>query len=80
MPHGSQYLWNDEIELYRDWKPGQWDIQKLINDAEIIDGLSFVRLERVIEWKKLSCREKDLKDIEIIERFLLIQKQNQKEM
>lgn len=70
MPRGSQYLWNDEIELWKDWKPGRWDIGKLIEESEIIDGLPFVRLERVLEWKKLSGREKDLKDIKTIEKFL----------
>lgn len=74
MPHGSQYLWNNEIELWKDWKPGKWDIQKLIDEAEIIDRLPFVRLERVLEWKNLSGREKDLKDVEIIKNFLWIQK------
>lgn len=65
---------NDEIELWKDCKPGNWDIKKLIEDAEIIDGLPFVRLERVLEYKKLRVKEKDLKDIKIIEKFLQIQK------
>jgi len=42
----------------------------LIDGAEIIDGLPFVKLERVLAWKKLNTREKDLKDIEVIEKFL----------
>lgn len=70
MSHDSQYLWSDKIELWKDWGPGIWDINKLIQEAEIIDGLPFVKLERVMEWKKLNAREKDLKDIEIIEKFL----------
>lgn len=67
---GSQYLWKDEIELFKDWKPGHWDIRQLIEEAEIIEGLPFVKLEKVLEWKRLNGREKDLEDIEIIERFL----------
>lgn len=70
IPHGSQYLWNDGIELWKEWKPGQWNIQKLIDEAEIIDELPFVKLEYVIEWKRQYGREKDLKDIETAERFL----------
>ena len=68
--HGNSYLRNGSLELLKDWKPGIWDIEKLIKEAEIIDGLPFVRLEYVVEWKRLNAREKDLKDIEIIENFL----------
>lgn len=74
MSDGSQYFWNDEIELWKDWYPGKWNIQKLIDEAEMIDGLPFVRLEKVLEWKKLNAREKDLKDIETIKQFLRTQK------
>jgi len=70
MPSGSPCLFRDKIEIFKDWQPGHWDIQKLINEAEIIDGLPFVKIQRVLEWKKLGGREKDLKDIEIIEKFL----------
>jgi len=70
----NSYLENDGIELWKNWNPGKWSNKKLIKEAEIIDGLPFVKLERVLEWKKLNRREKDLKDIKIIEGFLQIQK------
>ena len=72
---GNPFLCNGDIELGKDWwKPGLWDITKLIGEADIIDGLPFVKLERVLEWKRLMGREKDFKDIEIIEKFLRAQK------
>lgn len=70
MPHGSQYLWNNEIELWKDWAPGQWNIEQMINDSELIDELPFVKLEKVLEWKRINAREKDLNDIKVIEKFL----------
>jgi hypothetical protein len=27
MDYGSEYLWNNYIELWKDWKPGTWDIK-----------------------------------------------------
>ncbi len=70
----SEYLENSGIELWKDWGPdwfpeGTWDIQKLINEAEIIDDLPFVKLEEVLKWKNILRREKDLADIKLIEDF-----------
>jgi hypothetical protein len=70
MPHGSKFLCNGDIELWQDWFPGEWNIEQLISNAEVIDGLPFVKIEEVIKWKKLNGREKDLKDIELAEQFL----------
>lgn len=42
------YLVNDSVELWKDWGPGQWNIGQLIQEAEIIDGLPFVKLERAL--------------------------------
>ncbi|MDD4897684.1 MAG: hypothetical protein WCZ99_03160 [Candidatus Paceibacterota bacterium] len=66
----EEYLFNEGIELWKSWGPGEWDIKQLIEEAEMIDGLPFVKLEKVLEWKKIAMREKDIKDIEIIENFL----------
>lgn len=62
----SDYLENKnfEIELWEDWAPGEWNVEDLINDSEIINDLPFVKLEYVKEWKKIHGREKDLKDVE----------------
>jgi hypothetical protein len=65
-----QKLSKDDIEILKNWYPGEWNIKKLIEEAEIIDGLPFVKLEEVLKWKKLFNREKDQKDIKIIEEFL----------
>ncbi|MCL4391964.1 hypothetical protein M1413_01400 [Patescibacteria group bacterium] len=66
---GKEMLAKDGIEMAADWGPGEWDVEQLIEDADIIENLPFVRLAEVLRWKKLLKREKDLKDIEIIEDY-----------
>ncbi|MFA6603481.1 MAG: hypothetical protein WCT10_01410 [Patescibacteria group bacterium] len=55
------------IEVFDSWAPGQWDVNELIDGAELIDGVRFVSLENVIKWKRLMGRPKDLEDIKLIE-------------
>ncbi|MFH1129347.1 MAG: hypothetical protein V1686_01265 [Patescibacteria group bacterium] len=66
----NEYLEKDGIEIYTNWNLEDWDINKLINEAEIIDNLPFVRIEEVLRWKRAYNREKDIKDIELIENYL----------
>jgi hypothetical protein len=70
----SRFLEKDGIELWYEWGPGEWNVEELIRDADIIDGMSFVRLESVLEWKKRNWRdkrrEKDLKDVKTIEAYM----------
>ncbi len=68
---GREYLeWEGHnIELYPFWQPGEWGIAKLIDDAELIDGLPYVRLETVLAWKQRLARPKDVRDIALIEAF-----------
>lgn len=59
-----------DVEVFTEWLPGIWDIKKLIKEAEIIGGLAFVNLKEVLKWKRIRGKEKDKKDIEIIENYL----------
>lgn len=58
------------IEVYKKW--GNWfkDIRQFIDEADIIQGFRFVKLERVLQWKKAMNREKDKKDIQLINNYL----------
>lgn len=64
------YLCNGDIELWKNWRPESWDIESLIKNAEIIEGLPFVKLEEMIRWKKMNGREKDLKDVGVAEDYI----------
>lgn len=67
---GSDFLVNkDGIELYKNWKPGRWNVKELIRTSDTIDGLSFVSLDNVLKWKKMISREKDLDDIKLINNY-----------
>lgn len=59
-------LFEGDIEIFNGWAPGEWNVDKLIDEAEIIDGIRFVSLENVVRWKKLMGREKDLTHIQMI--------------
>lgn len=49
------------------WGIGQFDIEALIDDAEMIDGLPFVRLEHVVRYKAIRGLPKDKRHIEALE-------------
>lgn len=56
----------DIVELYdgalsfgKEWAIGDFDIDALIDDAEIIEGLPFVKLEHVINYKRIRDSAKD---------------------
>jgi hypothetical protein len=50
----------------RSWGYGVFDIDELIDDAEIIEGLPFVRLDAVIEFKKIADRPKDREHLRLL--------------
>lgn len=66
---GSERLLKDEIEVFKEWRPKGLDVDKLISEADIVDDLPFVKLKYVLTWKKLNGRDKDKRDIEILEKF-----------
>lgn len=61
----SEYSWYDKYYA---------DTETLIRGAEIIDGIPFVQLDELMKWKKAANREKDKKDLILIEQFLRDQK------
>ena len=46
------------------WGIGQFDIDTLIDSADILEDLPFVRLQYVIEYKKIRGLPKDLSHVE----------------
>lgn len=57
----SEYTWEDKYHA---------DTGELIRDAEIIGGVPYVQLGELLKWKKAANREKDQKDVKLIEKFL----------
>ncbi len=55
-----------EIEIFKDWAPGRWNIDELIKNAQEISGQFFVQKEEVIKWKTLKGREKDKEDLRLL--------------
>lgn len=58
------------IEAFSGWLPWFEDPNTLIDTAETIEGLPFVRLEHVVTWKRAMGREKDVRDLQLIEKYL----------
>lgn len=57
----------------RSWAYGDFDIARLIDTADIIEGLPFVRLESVVEYKRIAARTKDLHHLELMRTAGLIE-------
>lgn len=52
------------------WGIGDFDPARLIDEAEMIDGLPFVRIEHVIAYKRISGRHKDRQHLALIDASL----------
>jgi len=63
-------LFDNQIEIFDTWYPGKWDVDQLIDTAEIINGIKFVTLENVKKWKQIYGREKDIAHIKIIDNYI----------
>jgi hypothetical protein len=55
------------------WGIGEFNTDQLIDSAEEIDGLPFVRLEHVVRYKMICQRPKDLRHVEALEAYQLTQ-------
>ena len=66
-PEGDPVVWLEggAIEVFCGWLG--WDIDMLIDNAEIIDGLPFARLEDVLAFKLSLGRPKDVAHTRLIE-------------
>lgn len=64
-------LFDGKVEIYHCWFPKDaWNVDELIDGAEIVDGIRYVRLDKVLEYKKYRNSPKDISDIKLIEDYL----------
>ena len=49
---------------------GKWSLADLQADALVIKGISFISLEKILEWKREANRQKDAPHIALIEQYL----------
>ncbi len=69
-----QRLKAGEVEFYPDFYYEKidlfFDVADLINDAEMIEGIPFQKLEHLMNAKLDTAREKDLQDVALIQNYL----------
>ena len=58
-----------QLTFGQKWGIGEFDTDELIDCAEVIDGLPFVRLKYVASYKRISKRPKDLVHLEALEAY-----------
>lgn len=60
----------NDIEIFKSWNLINVSVDELIDSADVIEGIRFVKLKYVLDWKKNLGRPKDLEDIKLIEEYL----------
>lgn len=50
--------------------PEYGNLKRDIDDADIIDGYRYVKLEKILKIKKMKSRDKDKRDVGLIEDYL----------
>ncbi len=60
-------FFNGAITFGTEWGIGSFDVNELIDTAEIIDSLPFVRLEHVVTYKRIRASAKDLLHLDALD-------------
>ena len=60
-------LFGGAITVGTEWAIGEFDVDELIDTAELIDGLPFVRVEHVVAYKRIAGRPKDIEHLAALE-------------
>ncbi|HYN97195.1 MAG TPA: hypothetical protein VES42_25430 [Pilimelia sp.] len=63
-------LFDGRIEIFDEWVSADWNVDELIDSADIVDGIRFIPLATVLRWKKSVSRAKDRQDVTAIEQSL----------
>lgn len=60
-----------EAEIWSSWptEHGRVGLGELAVDAEVVDGVQFVSLDFIERWKLWFGRDKDMRDVELIQRY-----------
>jgi len=71
LPDGTKIVscFSGAVTIGRSWAYGDFDIDELIDTAEVIDGLPFVKLEHVVRYKEIAARPKDLAHLELLAQY-----------
>jgi hypothetical protein len=59
-------LFDGAVTLGTAWAIGAFDVDHLIDTAEVIDGVPFVRLEHVVAYKRIADRPKDREHLRLL--------------
>jgi hypothetical protein len=57
-------LFDGKVTFGNKWGIGDFNVDELIDDADHFDGLPFVKLKHVIEYKLIRKSKKDVQHIE----------------
>lgn len=64
----EKIILQEGIDVFHTW-PGFSNIEQLIDTADYFNGIPFVQLQHVLTYKQQSLREKDKKDVLLIQEY-----------
>ena len=67
-PNDGSHISLDPLNIYREW--GSLDIEKEIWQGDIIRWDNWVRLDTVVDWKRVRNLPKDQEDLRLIRDYL----------
>lgn len=62
-------LYGGQLQFFDQWITPDWDVDKLIDEADSVDGFPFARLSEVLRSKSQANRPKDQEDLNILRAY-----------